>query len=479
MDLVSDDYLRHNCGFAVTHTLHDAYSFGKDLQHRGREAAGIAAISNERIDVLKWKGPITTFDITDLHKIFPGHDYNMFMTHVRYATRGRKDRILEDAHPHAIGGTVYERGNHTFILNCDAVIVHNGQINNEYFCNVDKEKLKTDCDSEAFLHLFMEKGEYELLKKIPGAYTLAIADKRRKDVIVLRDKTGIKPGVIGWKDGKYVAASEDTALTKNGGSFVEDLEPGCVYYFTENGNCRKESVVAARPAYCFFEYNYLADALSTLNGITARTVRITHGETMADEFKPDIELVTFLPRCPEFAGRSYAAKRGIKFKPVFYKMKGERSFMGSTEAERRDSIESNLHLLPEMENFLNGKTLLSMDDSTIRGNNSRRERELLYKIARVKESIHASYTPQVGIIGDDGIKRGCLFGVDQPPDDNFIARSIDGKSNRTLEEISADLGMPTFYLSMEGMLNGFEKLGMKRKDLCTYCIGGKHPFENL
>ena len=160
-------------------------------------------------------------------------------------------------------------------------------------------------------------------------------------------------------------------------------------------------------------------------------------------------------------------------------MKGERSFMGSTEAERRDSIESNLHLLPEMENSLNDKTLLSMDDSTIRGNNSRRERELLYKIARVKESIHASYTPQVGIIGDDGIKRGCLFGVDQPPDDNFIARSIDGKSNRTLEEISADLGMPTFYLSMEGMLNGFEKLGMKRKDLCTYCIGGKHPFENL
>lgn len=479
MDGMGDDYLRHNCGFAVTHTLHDAYSFGKGLQHRGREAAGIAAISNDRIDVLKWKGPISTFDITDLHKIFPGHDYNIFMIHVRYATRGRKDQILEDAHPHAIGGTVYKRENHIFILNCDAVIVHNGQVGDEYFRDVDREKLKTGCDSEAFLHLFAEKGEYEMLKKIPGAYTLAIADKRRKDVIVLRDKTGIKPGVLGWKDGKYVVASEDIAFTENGGSFIEDLEPGCAYYLTENGNCHKESVVAARPAFCFFEYNYLADALSTLNGLTTRTVRITHGETMADEFKPDVDLVTFLPRCPECAGRAYATKRGIDFKPVFYKMRGERAFMGSTESERKDSIDSNLHLLPEMETLLKGQSLLSMDDSTIRGNNSRRERDLLYNIAGVKKSFHANYTPQVGIIGDDGTKRGCLFGVDQPPDDNFIARSIDGKRNRTLEEISEELGMPTFYLSMEGMLRGFERLGMKRENLCTYCIGGKHPFENL
>ena len=86
--------VRHNCGLSVAHTLHDAYGFIQSLQHRGREATGIAAVGDGRIDVIKWKGGVSRFDVTDLHKIILSPNYHTYMALVRYATRGSKDKIL-------------------------------------------------------------------------------------------------------------------------------------------------------------------------------------------------------------------------------------------------------------------------------------------------------------------------------------------------------------------------------------------------
>ena len=154
--------VRHNCGLCITHTLHDAYNFlEKSLQHRGREAAGIAAVGEESIDVLKWSGSVSTFDVIDLHKLLPGHNYHTFLGHVRYATQGRKDKILEDAHPHVLGGIEDCRGSHVIIRNCEAAIVHNGQVDIGLLNDVDLGKMKTRCDSEAVLLYYKEKGEKE------------------------------------------------------------------------------------------------------------------------------------------------------------------------------------------------------------------------------------------------------------------------------------------------------------------------------
>ncbi len=462
----------HNCGLCVTHTLHDAYSLIKSLQHRGREAAGIAAIGHDRIDAIKWKGQVNRFDLTDLYKIFPSQRYHTYMAHVRYATRGRKDKILEDAHPHVIGGRSELHGDHIIMTGCEVVGVHNGQVDLSHLEAVSGYDLETGCDTEILLHMYREMGEHEIIRRIPGAYTMAIADSQRDDIVVLRDRTGIKPGVLGWKDGKYGIASEDIAFRKNGGSFVEDLTPGSIYYLGSDGDYRKEEVAAPEPRYCFFEWNYLADLDSVVNGISVRRVRECLGEMLAEEFKPDgIDLVTFLPRSPEVAARIYAKALGLEFTPVFYKMRGERSFQGSTSSDRQTSIIQNLHLLPFMES-LRGKKLITIDDSIVRGNNSRRERELLYETAGVREAIHLNYSPPIGIVGDDGVERGCLFGVDMPPDDDFIAR------DRSIEEISTEMGMPVRYISFEGMLKAYEKLGMAGEDLCTYCIGGRHPISS-
>ena len=464
------EIIRHNCGLCVAHTLHDAYSLIKSLQHRGREAAGIAAVGKDRIDVIKWKGPVNRFDITDLHKIFPASKYHSYMAHVRYATRGRKDQILEDAHPHTIGGEIEERDDHIFIRDCQLAGVHNGQVNQEYLGNIDNEKLNTGCDTEALLHIFQEHGEEALLNNIPGAFTLAIAAKGMDSIVVLRDKTGIKPGVLGWKDGKYGIASEDIAFRKNGGTFVEDLEPGSAYYLRADGTYTKRHIATPDKKYCFFEWNYLAHVDTVLNGLSVRRVRGSLGEELAKDFDPkDIDLVTFLPRSPEVAARSFANALNLKFEPVFYKMRGERAFQGSTSGEREKSISQNLHLLPDWKK-LAGKTVVTIDDSIVRGNNSKRERNLLYDVAGVEKAYHINYSPPIGIIGEDGVPRGCLFGVDMPPDDDFIARG------RTQDEISKEMKMPIIYISMDAMLSAYKKLGVQSSELCTYCIGGQRPF---
>ena len=110
---------------------------------------------------------------------------------------------------------------------------------------------------------------------------------------MLRDRTGIKPGVLGWKDGKYGVASEDIAFRKNGGDYIEDLDPGTVYYLSPEGDYSKEAIVKPDVRHCFFEWNYIADVDSNLNQVSARRVRETLGEVLAEEFQPsDADLVT-------------------------------------------------------------------------------------------------------------------------------------------------------------------------------------------
>jgi amidophosphoribosyltransferase len=469
------DEVRHHCGFCVAHTLHDAYRFVRALQHRGREAAGIAAVGDGRIDVIKWSGGVDRFDVTDLHKILYSPNYHTYMAHVRYATRGRKDKILEDAHPHVVGGQVEHRGNHMLIWDCEMAAVHNGQVGREWFREVSPELLTGTCDTEALLHLYRRHGEFSFLRSVPGAYTWALADKRKRDVVAMRDRTGIKPGVLGWKDGKYGVASEDIAFRKNGGEYLEDLEPGTAYYLTPEGDYSKQKVVEAEPAFCFFEWNYIADVDSILNLASVRRLRESLGEALAEEFRPEgADLVTFLPRCPEVAARAYARRAGLPFVPVFYKMRGERAFQGTTATDRMRSIGENLHLLPGIREVVEGRTVVLLDDSIVRGNNSRRARELLHEGAGAARVFLVSYTPPIGVIGEDGVPRGCLFGVDMPPEpppgDEFIARG------RTPEQVGTEMGMSVVFLSRAGMLRAFRRVGVADRDLCTFCIGGRHPF---
>jgi len=470
--------VRHNCGLAVAHSLDETYALLASLQHRGRDAAGIAAIGDGRIDVVKWAGRVESFGIKGLHEILGAgkRRYDLFLGHVRYATRGRKDQILEDAHPHVIGGEWHDRGSHILIVDCESAAVHNGQVAQPYFQSIAAAtpQLRTSCDTEALLHLFRQIGEQQLLRQVHGAFTLAIADRLRRDVIVMRDRTGIRPGVLGVKGGIYSVASEDVAFTENGGEVVEDLEPGTLYHLTADGRYTRERIVPSVPRHCFFEWTYIGNRNSDLSGIKVRRLRAALGEALAAEFRPgDADLVTYLPRCSDIAARSYADAAQLDFAPTLYKVKDERAFQGADAAERTRSISTNLYLLPNAAEILHGKAVIMIDDSTIRGTNARRARELLLS-AGARKVYLANYIPPVGIIPDDTVPRGCEFGVDMPPDSaDFIARG------RSIDQISDALSMQVAYLSLDGLLRTFERLGMPRDNLCYFCVGGPHPFAGL
>lgn len=461
--------IAHNCGFVVSCSLSSIYEYLLRLQHRGREAAGIGAIG-KRIDVIKWRGEVSRFELTDLYKIFPPTNYSIYFGHVRYATRGKKDEILKDAHPHTIGGIKEDRRSHIFIRDCDAICVHNGQVDEKYLKCVEKTLLKTGCDTEALLHFYKKFNEEKLMYKIPGAYVVAIADKERKDVIIMRDRFGLKPAVLGIRDGKACAASEDV-IFKSGGKSIENIESGSIYYISLDGSYKKKKILEPIPKHCFFELNYLADRDSTIDETHVRTLRQRLGKALADEHNPaDAEIITFLPRCPETAAIAYANATKKPLNYIFYKLRRERAFMGSTPEERKESIKENLFISPQAKDIIKNKTIVVIDDSIVRGTNVRYATKLL-KSAGAKKIYHLNYTPPIGIIGKDGKPRGCMFGVDMPPNDNFIAR------DRTIEEISRELGVEVRYLSTKRMLEEFGKLGLPPHHLCTYCIGGKHPFE--
>ncbi len=484
------EIIEDKCGVVLAFSLQDTFEMMKDLQHRGREAAGIAAVGRDRIDVLKWAGEVRRFDREDLHQIFPGDDYFAYIGHVRYATRGQKDlqAILRDAHPHTLGGKIINHGNHLLVLDCQAAMVHNGQVQLSLLEDkVSKSILRTECDTEALLHYYREVGERELLRNIPGAYTLIIADKNKKDILVLRDPTGIRLGMLGSKNDKFCVASEDVAIRKNKGKVDSDLVPGAVYYFSQNGKYTSEQIIPQseieqRTALCFFEFLYLSHPQSVIEGRSVQGLRQLLGKELAHEFQPaDADLVTYVPRSPEMAAQQYAKELGIPFVNLFYKLNGERSFMSSTAKKRAKSIEENLFLSQNAFSAVNGRHVVVIDDSIVRGNVLKRVRKLLIREAGADKVTVCSYTPPIGIMGEEGVLHGCEYGVDMPPEDKFISRIIDKENERplrnaTLEEISRKAGMSVHYLSRAGLAHVFEQVGLPFSKFCSYCIGGRRPF---
>jgi len=462
------------CAITAAYDLEKAWNLANSQSNRGRDGFGFGARHKDGIDIVKIAGKITKFRFEDLINIFSDirniGEYTEIIGHNRYATSGSKAQLLEGSHPHSVGGKVIVSNSSCIVIkNCDAAIVHNGNVTPEYL-----HGLKTKCDTEALLHLYLQFGEKELLRNIPGSYALAIIDKKRPDMIVMRDRYGIKPCMLNIENGKtYIVSEESDPL--------QDLSPGAIYYLHSDGTFTVNQIVPSSSRHCFFEYNYLARLESVLDGVSVRKLREALGERLAQEYPPNKnDIITFIPRCPEVAARSYAAysiSQGInvEFAELLSKNDSERSFLGPTEEERKASITNNLHLTSDAPEIITGRDILAVEDSFVRGNNGPIAGNMLLR-AGARSVTFISYTPPIGIIGEDGIQRGCMFGVDMPPTDNFIAVDRVRKVNRTSPEISDIIGFNVKYLSMGGTLEVFEKYGLSQTSLCTYCIGGKHPF---
>ncbi len=458
-------YLRDHCGIVVCHSVHDTYKAMKALQHRGQDTAGMAAKNKSGIDILRWQGLVDSFSLDSIHKLLKG---DVFIGHVRYATYGGKDKdeLFMGAHPRFADGTVtakYIETLHPHLIARGATksIVHNGTI-------PGLRCAEGEIDTDVMLRAYSKHGVGWVMERIPAAYSAAILDMQKDEVIACRDRHGIRPLWVGEKDGRIVIASEDVAIWDIGGRPIREVRPGeAIYVNSEGSDFKSEQIVDPFPVVtdCFFEYNYNSGLSSSLDGSTINSVCYMIGVEAAREYAPGIDIVTYIPNRPKPMALGYADARKIPLAELFYKVKKERAFLGPTKKTRAQSIGENLFVVDNVD--IRGKRVGVFDDSHVRGNNAPdASRKLRAKGAAWLALILG--TPPIGPVIDNEY-RGCLFGVDMPPNDDFVIRRYG-----SLEELRAASGYDEIhYISKEAMARAH---GVDLSRRCTYCIGGPNPL---
>ncbi|RXJ99295.1 amidophosphoribosyltransferase [Arcobacter sp. CECT 8986] len=405
------------------------------MQHRGQEATGISSSCNGKIYTKKDRGLVSEVFTDEALSYLKG---NMAIGHNRYSTAGG-DSIL-DAQPVF---AKYKLG--------EISIVHNGNLINK--SEVRKELIdngaifQTGMDTENLIHLIAKNTKdrlrdriKEALNKTIGAYCFIVQSRSKQ--FVIRDRYGIRPLSIGKiKSGGYIVASETCAFDLVDAEFIRDVNPGEMIIFSEKSD-EIESIQLFEPEFrpCAFEYVYFARPDSMIDGKNVYQTRQNMGRTLAKndagkDFKADI--VIPVPDSGVPAALGYARESHIPFElGIIRNHYVGRTFIEPTQEMR--NIKVKMKLSP-MKSLIEGKSLLVIDDSIVRGTTSKRIVKML-KDAGAKEVHFRVASPE--------IKFPCYYGIDTPTQEELISHRM------TKEEICEYIQADSLeYLSIEDLKN--------------------------
>ncbi|PLY04278.1 MAG: amidophosphoribosyltransferase [Arcobacter sp.] len=405
------------------------------MQHRGQEATGISSSCNGKIFTKKDRGLVSDVFNEESIAYLKG---NMAIGHNRYSTAGG-DSIL-DAQPVF---AKYKLG--------EISIVHNGNlINKDEVRNelIDKGAIfQTGMDTENLIHLIAKSTENKLtdrivqaLHKTIGAYCFIIQSRNKQ--FVIRDRYGIRPLSLGkLKSGGYIVASETCAFELVDAEFVRDVKPGEMLIFSRHTE-EPESIQLFEPEFrpCAFEYVYFARPDSVIDGKTVYETRENMGKALAKNDEKSItkyDMVVPVPDSGVPAALGYSAQSGIPFKyGIIRNHYVGRTFIEPTQEMR--SMKVKMKLSP-MRSLIQGKSLLVIDDSIVRGTTSKRIVRML-KDAGAKEVHFRVASPE--------IKFACYYGIDTPNKKELIS------NNMTKEEVCKFIEADTLeYLSIDDLVN--------------------------
>jgi len=421
------------------------------MQHRGQEAAGISSSDGEHIKTVKDRGLVTQIFKEDHFNILKG---NMAIGHTRYSTAG-DDSIL-DAQP------VFAR----YGLG-EISIVHNGNLVNAKEIRNDLIKrgaiFQTNMDTENLIHLIAKNYEKKRLKeriidavkKIKGAFSLVILSRTK--MFVIRDPFGFRPLSIGkLKSGGYIVASETCAFELVGAEFVRDVKPGEMLIF-EDDEIKSEMIFESTPKQCIFEYIYFARPDSNVFGKNVYSTRKQMGRELAKELPVEADMVVPVPDSGVAAALGYAQQSGIPFEMAIMR----NHYVGRTFIEPTQEIRDlkvKMKLSP-IKHKIEGKRLVVIDDSIVRGTTSKRIVRML-KEAGAKEVHMRIASPAT--IGP------CYYGVDTPTKDELIASKL------STEEIAKYIEADSLaYLSIDSIMKAIQD---KKENYCFACFDDKYPI---
>jgi len=426
------------------------------LQHRGQESCGIAVsrTDGEKRNSQMIKGMGLVNEVFDAEKLEQLHG-DIGVGHVRYSTAGAS--IPENTQPLVLN---YIKGT--------LMVAHNGNLVNAVDLRRELELMgaifHTSIDSEVIAYLIARErlhvGTVEdavklAMQKIRGAYSLVVASPRK--MIGARDPFGFHPLCIGKRDNAYFFSSESCALDTVGAEFVRDVAPGEIVTITPQGIQSDRSMAFDKCARCIFEYIYFARPDSYIDGICVHSSRLTAGKILAQEHPVDADIVVGVPESGNAAAMGYSMESGIPYGTAFVKNSYVgRTFIKPKQSARESSVMVKLNALREV---VNGKRVIMIDDSIVRGTTS----------ARIVKMIRDAGAKEVHVrISSPPFMYPCYFGTDVPSSDQLIA------CNHSVEEICEMIGADSLgYLDKERLaelIDGDE-------GYCHACFTGQYPME--
>ena len=419
------------------------------LQHRGQESAGIATTDGKNLKVHARMGLVSQVFSEDSLSHLTG---DIAIGHNRYSTRGSSR--VDNVQPIIAG-----KGSNTIAL------AHNGNIiNAEHLyqeLSDQSSAFHTSTDTEVIINLILSSNEKDwvdriryAMRRLQGAYSLTIMTNNT--LFGVRDPFGVRPLCLGTINGGWDIASESCALDHIGASFVREIEPGEIISITENGvdSYQEET---SKKALCIFEYIYFARPDSVINGRLLYPARLAMGEGLAEEHPVDADLVMGVPDSATAAGIGYSHRSGILLGEGLLKNRYVgRTFIEPDQRIRDLGVKLKFNPLPQM---LDGKRLVVVDDSIVRGTTTPQVVKLLKK-AGVKEVHMRICAPP--------LRYPCFFGVDMATRWELIA------AQKTIPEIRDFIGADSLgYLSIDGLIKA---VALPKDIFCMACFTGDYPI---
>ena len=447
--------IHEECGIFGIHgskySASDVYYGLFSLQHRGQESCGIATNDDASIECVKGMGLVSDVLSSDKISNLKG---DIAIGHVRYSTAGGS--VPENAQPIV---TQYSKGTLS--------IAHNGNLTN---ANELKRELEdrgaifhTTTDSEVIAYLIaqkrssnpsVEEAVKEVMGIIKGGYALLVMSPRK--LIAARDPFGLKPLVMGKLDDAVIFCSETCALEAVGAEFIRDINPGEVV-IVENGDIRSIDSGLVRPMKkCVFEYIYFARPDSVIDGISVAEARREAGRILARKHPCECDIVIGVPESGIDAALGFAAESGIPYAKGFVKNSYVgRTFIKPSQEQRQQAVKIKLNPISAV---VNGKRVVIIDDSIVRGNTIANQVNMLRNAGATEVHVRISSPP---------FMHPCYYGTDVPDEDYLIA------CQHTIPEIRDIIGADSLGYLEPGDLD--EMLGGDDFRYCDACFTGDYP----
>jgi amidophosphoribosyltransferase len=419
------------------------------LQHRGQESAGIATGDGERMRVSRAMGQVADAFTGNALEGLPGH---VAIGHTRYSTAGEskvlnaQPMLIDCAHGQI---AVAHNGNIVNARELKDELVRNGSI------------FQSTSDTEVVLHLYarsragsVEDAIIESVSQISGAFSLVLATKNR--LIAARDPHGFRPLALGRLGDAWIVCSETCALDLIGATYVREIEPGEVVVISDGGLRSMHPFPQSPLSHCVFEHVYFARPDSYVFGRSVNEVRTSFGQQLARESHVPADVVVPIPDSGVVAAVGYAEEAKLPLKMGLIR----NHYIGRTFIQPQQSIRHfNVRVkLNPVRSILEGKRVILLDDSIVRGTTSRKIVKMVRAAGAKEVHLRISCPPTIS---------PCFYGVDTPSKTELIA------ATHTIDEVRRYVEADSLaYLSLDGLRAA---VGAQQGSYCTSCYTGVYP----